>query len=187
MMCVKGFKKMAAALALVVLLVSTAYAAPAGSALLGGVADAAGNDNPLEQVLEDGIRITVEGVRRNDARPPQGWNSPSFHSISLLFRVTAPEDTTVRIEAHNIYDNLGNEFLPGFRGGQTGSNNAMNAESLVIGGQNVSERLIVAYVPTLVEILFECPADYSLASVFPRVSFAVNRQTVTFRNVPGRP
>jgi len=185
-MWVKGFKKAIAALPLVVFLAAVACAAPAGSALIGGAPDVTEQENSLEHVLENGIRITVEGVRRNDARVP--WTGTNYHNISLLFRITAPEDTTIRIDAQNIYDNAGNEFIPGFHGNIDSRDRAvLSANIIIIGGQDVSERLVVTDVPTLVEIVYQTPEGYSLTSVFPRVSLAVNRQTVIFRNVPSLP
>ena len=171
-MLVKICKKVLLILAVVMLPLSTALPS-AASPLVGG--SPPGGGNPLEQQIEDGIRVLADGVRYNGVMPGariDGVWYGQYYSISIFYSVTAPEDTTIRVEAHNIYDNLGHEF-----------NHVIN---VMIGGQNTRERFIVGDVPTTVEVEYLLLQEYDLASVFPRANFSVNGQSLTFRDVPGR-
>ena len=170
---VKYFGKIMLVLAVALSLASVSQAAPTGSALVGGKAPS-GNDS-LEQEIEGGIKILADGVKYNEVkrnvRTEEGFFG-EFHSISLYYRITAPEDTTIKLEAHNMYDNLGHEFN--------------HVQNVSIGGQYTQERFIVGGVPTRVEVEYRYLREYELASAFPRATLSVNGQTVTFRDVPGR-
>jgi hypothetical protein len=180
-------KRVFLVMAVVMLFASTALAAPANSGLVGNVTPS--RDDSLEREIEDGIIIVAEGVRHNGKRdriPVKdrygNSGSSSLFSISLHCRITVPEDTTIKVGVHNIYDNLGHEF---------NQDNVLDAswnyvDNVLIGGQRTKERFIVGDTPTLVEIEYICAEDYKIAPIFPRVDISVNGQTVTFRNVPGK-
>ena len=162
-MLVKVFKKAALVLAVVMLLSSAALAA---SSLVGS--NRQSGDESLERELEGGIKLILEGVSVNSQRR---W-------LMLSYTITAEDDTTITIkQAGNIYDNLGNEFS--------------YLADVQIAGEYKSERFIIGGIPVKVEMAYgreggNMPNNYKVASVYPRVSFSVNGQTVNFRNVPGK-
>ena len=175
-MMVKVSKKVMLVLTVVMLLGSTALSASAASPLVGG--GPPGGGNPLEHQIEGGIKIVADRVTYNGEKPLpnreliNGVWYHVYHSVSVFYRVTSIEDTTLRVEAHNVYDNLGHEFN--------------HVQNVLIGGQSTRERFIVGDVPTMVEVEYRCPSGYELASVFPRAGLSVNGQSLIFREVPGR-
>ncbi|MCL2009988.1 MAG: hypothetical protein FWG71_05510 [Synergistaceae bacterium] len=171
-MSLKVCRKAALGFVVVVLMASASLA---NSPLVGG---ASSDNGSLEQEIEGGISVRADSVRYNGVKPLPAherignvWHS-EYHSVSVHYSITVPEDTTIRVEAQNIYDNLGNEFN--------------RVQNVVIGGQQTKERFIVAEVPTWVEVEYRCPKGYELASSFPRANLSVNGQTLNFRNVPGK-
>ena len=178
-MLIKVCKKALLVLVVVMLLASAAMAAQASSALVGGDRPS-GNGDSLTQYINGGIQVIANDIIRNIFR--------GNHYIRLRVTVIAEEDTTIKIEAQNIYDNLGHEFSRLLTDSDEYDERITYAHGVAIGGQlyqDVNERLIVGGVPTRVLIFYVCDENYRLASSFARVSLSVNGETLIFRDVPG--
>jgi hypothetical protein len=161
-MLVKVFGKTVWGLVLVVLLVSTALAAPGNSALVGEKKD---KDALFEQELDGGGKIVFNKIAE--------WKEGSELRILITYIVTfEEEDTIIKVQGGTIYDNQGNEF------------NSIRYTR--IGNKEASERLVVAGVPTTIEFAYRCDKNYKLASVFPRVGLTLNGKDLSFRDVPGK-
>ncbi|MDR2523231.1 MAG: hypothetical protein LBC93_05975 [Synergistaceae bacterium] len=158
-MLVKDFKKAVLVLAAVITAASAAMAAPTGSRLVGG--KTSGGDESFERELEGGIKVVVNSVER----------LPHYY-ISVKFIVTTEEDMIIKVGGTTLYDNEGNEF------------NQLN--TILIGNQNVKERMLIAGVPTVVALQYNVDSSYKVASTYPRVGIIINGTTLNFRNVPGK-
>ena len=178
-MLVKVCKKALLFLVVVMLLISTTIAASASSALVGGDRPS-GDGDSLRQYIDGGIEVIADSVSRGSTT----INYALHHYIWLSVTVIAEGDTIIEIKPKNIYDNLGHEFNKF----QTFYQESWVSHGVWIGGQisqGVTERFIVAGVPTPVRIYYVCDENYRLASSFPRVSLSVNGEDLIFRDVPG--
>lgn len=156
------FRKPLLVLLAVALLASGACAATskASSLARGGKGNA---ETSLERDIDGGIAITCEGVYLNNG------------VVEVKYILLPEEDVVVKIAgATDLFDVKGKRLA------------APSGDYVLIGKESIGEREIIAGVKTPVTLKYTVPNGYALADSYARMSFSLNGQVLTFRNIPSK-
>ena len=161
-MLVKVFKKSLLVLLAVVTLASAACAAESNASSLarGGKGNA---ETSLERDIDGGISITCEGVSLKNG------------VVEVRYVLLPEEDMVVKIGgATDLFDVKGKRIA------------APSGDYVLIGKETIGEREIIAGVKTPITIKYPTPDGYVLTDSYARMSFSLNEQNLTFRNIPSK-
>jgi hypothetical protein len=158
---------------LAVILVSLFSGAGFGASVLLGDGEPAYNDEQsMSRVIEDGTKVECLGVMK--------YNGNSILTVvsaflGVVYRVTTPKDMIMTIgDDLDLFDSDGEQF---------------HCYKVTIGKGGVDDsaskkRELIEGVPTQVIVWYSTEnKKYQLTSKYPRASFVINGEKLTFRNV----